>query len=123
VSGRKTALNIMKYANHDRICRDLRDVFGDVRFDGKADELTNVEATGDQTGTVWSLSDCPQLKSIEDVSDSILAAFEGSLCCIKHESVGCDSSYKLARPRVWVNKVSARHECSIDCVISAPPTV
>jgi hypothetical protein len=77
VTGTKVALSIMRYANYDRIRSDLRAVFGDVRLvDGGADEYTNVELTEDRTGTVWSLPDCPQLKSIEDVSDSILAAFK-----------------------------------------------
>jgi hypothetical protein len=50
----------MKYASHDRICRDLYAVFGDVRvLDGGADEYTNVDVTGDQTGTVWSLPEFP----------------------------------------------------------------
>jgi hypothetical protein len=103
VSDRKIALNIMKYATHARICRDLRDVFGDVRLvDGGADEFTNVEVTGDQTGTVWSLPDCPQLKSIEDVSDSILAAFVAKIRSVASNmnAFGCVSSYKLAGPRV-----------------------
>lgn len=76
VSSSRAAINIMKYADHDRICSDLRSFFGDVRLiDGGADEYTDPAVTGDNTGRVWSLPDCPFLRNIDDIADSILQAY------------------------------------------------
>jgi hypothetical protein len=77
VSTRKEAITIMKYADHTRICSELRSFFGNVRvLDGGVDEYTAAAKTNDHTGTVWCLPNDPFLSSIADTADSILACHE-----------------------------------------------
>jgi hypothetical protein len=77
VTGSRESFHIMKYAKHDRICSNLRSFFGSARaVDGGRDEYTDAAVTGDQTGTVWSLPESPILRNIEDIADSILAAYD-----------------------------------------------
>lgn len=91
VSSRKEAITIMKYADHNRICKDLMAFFGPVRvLDGGVEDYTDTSKTGDQTGTVWSLPHLPCLRSIADIADSILACHDMKVrCLVRVMPVGC----------------------------------
>jgi hypothetical protein len=104
VAGRKESISFMKYANHDRIVAQLRKFFGDVGvLDGGVDEYTNPAVTGDQTGTVWSLPDCPPLKSLEDIADSILACHAAMVRAFRTvEVLAVVSSLVATRKHIYV---------------------
>jgi hypothetical protein len=77
VSSRNEAINIMKYADHARICSELMSFFGNVRvLDGGVDDYTSTTKTGDHVGTVWSVPNFPSLHGIRDIADSIRACHE-----------------------------------------------
>jgi hypothetical protein len=61
-------------ADHAWISSILRGFFEDAKvIDGAHREYTDVNVTGDHTGTIWSLPELPSHRSIEDIADSILA--------------------------------------------------
>jgi hypothetical protein len=81
VSSTKEDLSILKYADHSRICSILHGFFGNISvLHGARREYTDAVATGDNTGTIWSLPEEPCLLSIEDIADSILACHKAEVC-------------------------------------------
>jgi hypothetical protein len=77
VSIRKESISIMKYADHTRICSELRSFFGNVRvLDGGVDEYRAAAKTNDLSGTVWCIPNDPILSSIADIANSILVCHE-----------------------------------------------
>jgi hypothetical protein len=130
VTKAKCAISLMKYAKQERICADLRSFFGGVRvLDGGVESYTDPEATGDHKGTVWKLPDCPCLKSIEDVADSIVAAHELQVCIKRSQLLASTVTAPLLTfaqsTREARRRIRRRHQHSnimirpCDCIVCA----
>jgi hypothetical protein len=104
----KEAVTIMKYSDKSRICSTLHGIFGNVRLlDGGLDEYTDAAVTGDQTGTVWSLPDTPDLYTVEDIADSVLDCHSKKVCFAVLQRVSNQILTSTLHPRVYLHGPSS----------------